>query len=479
MSRLAETVAQFLRRHQLLSEGGLVLVALSGGPDSVALLRLLLELRDSRTLDVRLHAAHLNHGLRGAEADRDEAFCRRLAEKFGLPIEVEHADVAASRECDGGCEEEVARRLRYGFLAGLARKVGARAVATGHQADDVAETVLMRLLRGAALRGLGAIPPSRPIDNREPPVRLIRPLLGVRREQVLHYLAQVGQDFQQDATNRSERHTRNRVRHWLIPLLEAEFPTFAAESLAHLNQSALEVRRLLERLVDEQWLQLLVRQTQDETVLDAQRFAALPHAVRKAACEHALRHLTAGPVTLRAEHYGQLATMAEADVGDAVDLPHGLRARREHGVIWFGRAEARRRVPERPLPVPGRVTVPEAGMQIECRRTDGIITPVQAECRSDERTIYARGDLLGERLLVRSRQTGDRFHPLGAPGTRRLKEFFIDCKVPLHIRDRVPVVVTAQGTIVWVVGYRMADAFRIPQQGAEAVRLSARQLPAE
>jgi tRNA(Ile)-lysidine synthase len=328
MSELQLATLQFIRDHDLLHEGETVLAALSGGPDSVALALILLELAGAGDLPLNLHLAHLNHQLRGAEADREEEFCRRFADEHGLELHAERADVSAAAQRLQMSIEAAARKVRYEFLGRTAHAIGAQAVATGHHADDVAETLLMRIVRGAGVRGLAAMAPSRPLSRRRPNIRLVRPLLPARKADLLAFLNARGQAFCEDSSNRQAEFTRNKVRNVLMPMLERDYASFSVDSLYRLNQSALEVRRMIGGLLDGLWPRLCKRADQREVLLDAATFAEAPSPLRKAAAARALRLLAGDPPkALRAQHLNDLAALPERQVGTEVSLPGGLFAR--------------------------------------------------------------------------------------------------------------------------------------------------------
>lgn len=221
-----------------------VLVAVSGGADSVALLRALAAVRPGGP--GRLIAAHVNHQLRGTESDADEAFVRDLCHRLGLPCEVERLTLAADRQRAAAGLEERARRARYAALTQLAHRLGARYVATGHTADDQAETILHRLLRGTGLAGLAGMARARPLS---PATSLVRPLLGVRRAAVLEYLQTLGQPYRHDSSNADLQFTRNRLRHQLLPELAAAVNPGVVEALLRLGGLAGEVQEVIGGLV--------------------------------------------------------------------------------------------------------------------------------------------------------------------------------------------------------------------------------------
>lgn len=479
MDELQRRVLQFIRRHRLLQDGQGVVVGFSGGPDSVALVLILLGLSEEGKLPLTVHLAHLNHGLRGAESDEDEEFCREFARKHGLDLEVEKAAIAAPRR-HGTSLEAAAREIRYDFLGRAAKKKAAAAVATAHHADDVAETVLLRLIRGAALAGLGGLAPERPLRKGDASIRLVRPLLEVRKAELLGFLQATGQDSRADSSNLDTDYTRNKIRHSLIPTLEREFPTFSVGSLCALNESAIEAARLFEELLDGLWEGLCTGESTEDVTFDAEAYARAPTALRKAAAARALEVLAAGGRApgLRAQHYGDLAALPHRDVGTEVSLPGGFFARHEHGLVYFSRHRAATPVGMKELPVPGAVELPEIGMRISCEALPpGVVGPEQAAQQASSYEVYLDLEAVAAPLKVRSRRPGDTFHALGCPGSCRLKKFLIGQKVPRHKRDTIPLVTASDGRIAWVVGYRIGEQFKLRSADRPALRLRADGLP--
>ena len=477
MHTLSQKTLDFIRRHQLLGPDDIVVVGLSGGPDSVALSLVLQELSSSGQLPLRPILAHLNHLLRNAESDAEETFCRRFAKRHSLPIEVDRVDVEKQASRTVQSIEQAARDARYRFLAGVARRQGAERVVTAHHGDDVAETVLMRLIRGCGLYGLGAFEPDRPILETDPNLHLVRPFLNCRREEILDFLSDRDQPFKRDSSNRDRGFLRNRVRHELIPLLQREYHGFSVQSLCALNRSAGEVNELLERLIDGKWNELCAERTDHSLSLDAEAFEALHPAERKTAIRRAVALVGnyAGPPPLKALHYEQVAELAAEKVGAAVSLPDDLMARREHGLIHFRTPHADTSPDAKDLPAGSEIRWPDAGLALSAEVLPaGSISPEEAMNRANSHRVLLSLDALSEPLRVRARRPGDVFHPLGAPGRKKLKDFLIDRKVPRHKRDTLPLVVTAQDEIAWVVGVEIADDFRLTGSESEILALRAR-----
>jgi tRNA(Ile)-lysidine synthase len=349
------------------------------------------------------------------------------------------------------------------------------AIATAHHADDVAETVLLRIIRGAGIRGVGALPPSRPLGAEHPGVRVVRPLMEVGKDELVAFLEGKGEPFCVDSSNLSSNYARNWVRHDLIPLLRRECPTFSVRSLCALNASALEASRFLDEALDDIWPNLCRCAGPGGVGLDQKALAEAAEPLRKIAADRALRVLARQgdcPPALRFEHYDKLVALPSREVGAQVLLPGGFLARREHGLVYFSRLSSALPLPAKRLTVPGRVELPEVGMSITCARMDGV-APEEAARKASASEVFLNPEEAGEPLVVRSRRPGDRFHPLGAPGPARLKKFLIGRKVPLHERDRIPLVTTCDGEIAWVVGHRIGERFKLQKPTGCALHLTA------
>ena len=395
---------------------------------------------------------HVNHRLRGAEADGDEAFCRELADRLGLRIEVARRDTRGLARRRHVSLEAAGRAARYAFFATAARRLQADVVATGHTADDQAETVLMRLFRGAGARGLGAIRPRRGL--------FVRPLLDVRRHDLRRYLADRQLSFREDASNLDTSILRNRLRQELMPVIERISPA-AVQSLVRAADLARD---------DEAFLSAAARDRVGaaDARLDVATLAQLPAALgRRVIMMAAARAVPR--VSLSATHVEAVRRLAAADkpVG-RLTLP-GLSVERAAGQLTFApprRAAARF---EHPLPVPGCVQLAGSGDEIVAIRADSVNLDELGAPEGQRAVVQA--DAVETPFVVRSRRPGDRFRPLGAPGRRKIQDLFVDRKVPRQARDRVPIVVDARGRIVWVAGLAVADECRVTAPRAGVVIL--------
>jgi tRNA(Ile)-lysidine synthase len=442
---LTRAVERTLRRHAMLAGGELVLVAVSGGADSVALLHLLLALAPSWRL--RLHALHVDHGLR-PDSSRDGEFVRALGARLGVPVDVERVTLGP------GSLEAAARAARYGALEAWADRLGADRIAVGHTADDQAETVLMRALGGAGVRGLAAIPPVRG--------RIIRPLLEIRRDALRTLLTAAGAAWVEDETNRDPKFLRNRIRHELLPLLAASYATDVVPALARTARLAREAVDALDRAAAVE-LERLARVEAGGVTLARGALAALPAPLGAEVLRQAAARLGSRAPLRAWAHRGLRRVLAPAPprrpfrLGGVTLEVSGDRIR-----VGVGAPPA---LPTRALPVPGRVALPEIGRTLEARLVPaaGYALP-----RAPERVAFDAADL-PDTLTVRARRRGDRFHAFGA-GERRLKSLLIDAKVPRWDRNRLPLV-EAAGQILWVAGLRRAAAAPVTPRTRQVVEI--------
>ena len=444
-------------QYRLFERGASIVVGVSGGADSVALLSVLHQL--AAPLQLNLTVAHLNHGIRGAAADSDEAFVRALAAEMGLPFVAERADVPALARAGAGSIEEVARRERYAFLGRVAAGARAAAIAVGHTADDNTETVLLRILRGAGIRGLGGIPPKRPLSA-DSGIFIIRPLIHASRDAILAYLASIGRTYRTDATNFDTAYSRNRVRLALLPHLEAECGGDVKETLNRLAHAARKQYNVIEALARD--LAARVRRPADGCLaaLDAAALRAANPELQIEALRLTLHEAGVGQISFG--HSRRLLNMAAAGTGREMSLPGGFLLRAEYGLLRLidpCAAPASAISCAVPLPLPGRAEC--LGAQIAAELIDnqpGLLRRfVEAKTRRREMVDAAR---LRPPLSLRARRPGDRFQPLGAIGSRKLHDFFIDEKIPARRRDRIPIVCDGEG-IVWVAGCRIDERVRV------------------
>jgi tRNA(Ile)-lysidine synthase len=429
----------------MLAGGESVLVAVSGGADSVALLHLLHALAPSWRLT--LHVVHVDHGLR-PESAADAAFVRDLGARLGVPVEVERVHVGP------GSVEAAARAARYAALEAWAERLGAARIAVGHTLDDQAETVLMRMLDGAGVRGLAAIPPVRG--------RIIRPLVEIRREALRALLTAEGIAWVEDPTNRDPKFVRNRIRHELLPLLAASYATDVVEALARVARLAREAVNALDHTATLE-LQRLAHETPHAITLSRSALAALPPSVGAEVLRQAAAHLGSRAPLRAWAHRGLRRVLAEPPPRRAFRLG-GLTVEVSGDRLRVG-ARPGPALPPRVLSVPGRLELPEIDSVLEARLLPaaGYVLSRAADQVAFDAARVPRT------LLVRARRRGDRLLAFGG-GERRLKSLLIDAGVPRWDRNRLPLV-EADGQILWVAGLRRAAMAPITPQTREVVEI--------
>ncbi len=430
---------------QLWPEEGPLLVAVSGGPDSTALLLVLARLAKAR--GSRLQVAYFDHALRGPEeSKREAAFVRTVSASLGLPFSHGAGDVRGRASRDGTSIENAARRERYDFLAGTAREIGATSVATGHTASDQAETVLLHLVRGAGLDGLSGMAPESAWPLGDGDLSLIRPLLCLSREDTVAYCEALGVKPVEDESNDSPDYSRNRIRHEVIPLLRTFNP---------------RIEDALVRLADASRGAAVSNEGGSDLALDpGYNDSPQPEAIRRAIA------VVAGDLqgfsAVNVASVGRL--MRAGTTGDSVDLPRGLRASRGRDAVRVEPVSAA--LP--PLPeghVILNLETPAILGHLWLRAGTVVMADADASVEVDAAAV--------ERLAVRKRRPGDRFQPSGMSVEKKLQDFFVDSLVPRAQRDRVPLFITERG-IAWVGGHRLAEWAK-PRPGEPTVWLSYRE----
>lgn len=431
----AAKVQHTISRYRMLEDGVTVVVAVSGGPDSVALLHILKQLQQRRYPSLILHVAHLNHRLRGSESNEDEQFVRELAAKLGLGFTSHQQDIRALARKQGRNLEEVAREERYRFLRHVAACLPAHRIATGHTLTDQAETVLMRLIRGAGGEGLTAIHPV--VDD-----LIIRPLLGVTRTEVLAYCEEIGAPYRVDRTNLEPTLFRNRIRHDILPQLETLNPS-VTESLARAAENLRLDEDYFDHIISHLMPECIASRGEGALSLNMAALCDLHPALRRRVLRAALRELRGDLHRIRQAHVEAVEHLLQAGMsGRRVHLP-GLTVWREFDVLTL-RLEGAEAAPAPQDLVEGR-PIRWGPFRLSLRRGlphESFLLAPGAVLLDDEK--------LPAQLRIRARRPGDRYVPAGHRQPRKLKRLMLEHKIPVSQRDRWPIVVTADDDhIVW------------------------------
>ncbi len=456
---------------QLLEPGARVVAGISGGPDSVALVSILLALAPS--LRIQVFGAHLNHGMRGEESDRDQAWVKELCERMGVELLTERLEQPPEANI-----ESRMRDARYRFLLQAAGKKEAKYVAVGHHADDLAETVLINLMRGAGPAGLSGMAPLRAAGGPGSEIYIVRPLLPVRRAEIMGFLEREGLSWREDSSNLDPRFMRNRVRRELLPLMEEVSPG-ASEALVRAAEVTRAESEALQGLAKE-WLREKGRAGESSVEIELAPLRELAPGFRMAVYREAVCMAAGGLARIERTHLAAVDELAlEGPAHGSLDLP-GIAVRREYEVMSIVPAAE----PAKPaegaeqpfsapaceieLPIPGSISWPGP-------RGHELTVSAELIAPSDEKPDFRSEALLdpektGDSILVRTRRLGERYRPGGMTGARKLKDVFNDLKVPPRDRGCWPLI-SCQDRVVWVPGMRPAQGFGAPRDAAGAVRV--------
>jgi tRNA(Ile)-lysidine synthase len=456
-----ERVRAFVRRGGLIAPGQRILVAVSGGADSVALLHVLHTL--SPELQLQLEVMHVHHGLRGDEADADAEFVRGFAQSLGVPFHLARIDVRAAVVAGGLSIQEAARHARLAALEQQARASGCQRVALGHHMDDQAETVLMRVIRGTGIHGLGAIPPLRGD-------LYVRPLLDVRRQEIEAYCAEHRLPYRHDSSNDKWIYRRNRIRHELMPLLAGYNPR-VVPALARLADAARE---------DDAYLMKLAQGAREECRLSEHPPRLHLSQLQELPAPILWRVLWLEATSIRSHRpdhiaIGRAVSLVRQGQNGKVPLGAGLWLRLEHGVAQVEEEGEEPPVPQpAPIALPGLTHLDDWGWEFDCDTVAGFA----AEELGDPYVALFDASLVKGPLYIRAPKPGDRLYPKGMSGSKKLQDIFVDAKIPGDQRRVWPVLVCGD-EILWLVGLRLDRRFLSGPGTKQGLMVQARRLIVE
>jgi tRNA(Ile)-lysidine synthase len=458
MDDLTATLLSTIKRYGMFESGDSVVCAVSGGPDSVCMLRVLDEL--SAGLSIRLVVACLDHSTRDGESQRDAAFVERFADSMGLECHVTKVDVAALKP-PGVSFEVAAREFRYEFLERVAKATRSAKVAVGHTANDQAETMLMRILSGTGLRGLAGIRPVRPLGD----VILVRPLIDVKRSAIMIYLESNNALFRIDETNSDPSYLRNKIRLELIPTLEKGYNRNVVDALSRAARVLQEEEEYLSERARETAAQVAQRETGDGLEMSRAAYAASSPVLRRRLIMDVARKLSDSVPRLT------LASIESADAlcvkgrtGTGMSICDDVQLIVEHDRVLFRKLSPD--LSEPPIhavvsvPVPGRVAAARFGIEVQTRifERTRTVQELVAQCGPTMQFFDAekvRGD-----LFLRTKLPGDRFYPLGLGGAKKLGDYFTDAKYPRDERRHTVLLLSGED-IMWVIGGAVDERFKL------------------
>jgi len=440
-----------------------IAVAVSGGPDSTALLTFFSALR--KKLSLRLFCIHVNHGLRGIESDEDAGLVGKYASSCGIPVRILNCSAMEYSSRHNLSIEHAARKLRYLLLEKHARELGATRVATAHHLDDQAETVLMRIIRGTGVSGMYGIHPVRE-------ELYIRPFIEVTRKEIMAYVKDRDIPYRTDSTNEQCLYFRNSVRHRLMPLM-LEYNPSLRERLWSLSQILHDDDTLLSAFTEKYFRQCCT--VIDNSVnIDTDTASALPMALKRRLIRKAFESLQGNLLEVDFSHVERVVELMTGPVGNRINLVNSVNARKGYGSLIITDENTVPSLPRTPpgeihLNIPGQTVLDKWNISVtaslETRKEFSLSFPLSCQ------EVLLDADKVTMPLLVRSRKDGDRFSPIGMKGTKKVKDFFIEVKIEQEKRNHVPLVIDGKGNIVWIAGYRLDERFKVTDETGYLLRL--------
>ncbi|WP_297214115.1 MULTISPECIES: tRNA lysidine(34) synthetase TilS [Thermodesulfovibrio] len=442
---LLEKVEKTVKKYNMISQGDHILVGLSGGPDSVCLLNVLKEL--SLKFKLKISAAYINHGLRPDEIPGEIQFCQRLCDDLNINFHTKEINVRALAEIEKINIQEAARILRYEALDHISLNIKAHKIAVAHNADDQAETVIMRLLRGAGPAGLGGIPPVRK--------KLIRPLIEIERSEIEAFLSERQITYLIDSSNKNTKYLRNKIRQNLMPVIKSISPS-ATRAIVRTAEIMQQENDFINTSVTKALMRLMSRKTDERVELFCNPMEILNIVILRRALRVAIDSVKG----LRGIDFDHIEAIIElikrGKAGDRVYLPKGIRAIKGYSTLIIT-AEKPKKLSTYMVNEPKDVFISEASLLISIK-----------EFKRDEinyfgdgkNTVVVDAEKIKFPLLIRSRKEGDYFYPFGFGKRKKIQDFYVDEKIPREDRDLIPII-ESNGEIILIAGYRLDDRFKI------------------
>ncbi|HEG43483.1 MAG TPA: tRNA lysidine(34) synthetase TilS [Phycisphaerales bacterium] len=473
-SEFEKKILGFIEASQLLANTDTVLLAVSGGSDSVALAFALNRLCQSGSLNLKLSIAHINHNLRGSLSDEDERFVVCLGEKLSIPVKTCAVDVRKFANENKLSIETAARNLRLSNLTDIANSTGCDAIATGHHKNDNAETMIHRMLRGTGFRGLCGIGPEREFSGSGCKMRFIRPLLCVTRKEIDEYCRQNDIAFRHDHTNDEYAYTRNRIRHLLLPALQKESSGSLINELADLSQGCRKMYLRINDETDIAWEKAIISESPCEIIFDQKIFGRYAELVCAELIRRGLTRIGCGERDLSSLHYRSVMDLSSAVGRKQVTLPAGFTACVEHEKITFARSDksldiCKSDIGEMQVIIEGETIFGESVLEANILDAGGCDIE-EFKKSKDEYVEWFDLDKIAMPLKIRRRREGDRFQPLGQKADKKVGKFLTAAGIDHDLRKRLPII-EGQERIIWLGGVRASEYTKITAETKKILQL--------
>jgi tRNA(Ile)-lysidine synthase len=454
---MLKKVKQTIKKYTLLEKGERVVVALSGGPDSTALLTVFAPI--AQELDLSLIIAHFNHGLRGTESDEDEKFSRDLSEKMGLAFV--SGKMGQIKGKKGISPEDFYRRQRYDFLNKISEDYQAQKIVLGHNLQDQAETILLNLLRGSGLEGLKGFLPMR--DG-----KFIRPLIEISRQEIISFLDEAGIPYRQDSSNKNKIYLRNQIRSELIPYLKEKFNPKIEENLAQMAEILRPEDEFIRKQVAHALKSSVIERQQDRILLKIADINKLHPAIRCRLFKTLLESLSPAKNGFSFIHIKSLDNLAQkCESGKIIVLPLEIEARREYDNLILERKKicSKQMKYEYTMNIPGSLYVKERKLTVRSE-----LTTKENSDFSGKNEVYLDLDKIKQPVIIRNRRDGDWFQPLGMQGRQKIKTFFIDHKIPRCERNEI-ILLVDRLSVIWIENMHLNDRVKITAETKNVLKL--------
>lgn len=459
---IIEKVRETIHKYCMLSEGDHVLTAISGGPDSVCLLTILNKLKAEYSFV--LSAAYINHGLRPDEAPLEIDFCTKLCQSLNITFKVKAVDVKSYAKNFKLGKQEAARQLRYEALEGIALDISANKLAFGHNADDQAETMLMRLTMGSGPTGLTGIPPARNTNIRN--LQIIRPLIEIKRAAIEKFLSTEHITFIVDSSNLKDDYIRNRIRHFIVPEIKKINNRFI-ETISKTSDIFRDEERYFEMLVTKTLMKLITRKTEDTIELFSAPMEGMDTAILRRVIRRSIDE-TKGLRSIGFVHIEDIINLIKSGKsGDRIYLPKGIRAIKGYSTVIIT-SKKPQVLGSYTIDGPGEIVLKESSvvLKISAKEIDEI-----KDYGNGKNSTVIDACKINFPLLIRPRLPGDYFYPIGFGKKKKLQDFFVDKKIPRDERDAIPLIIS-NDNIVWVAGLRLDDRYKVDKDTKRVLQLN-------
>ncbi len=454
----------YIKSKSLIEADDSILLGVSGGPDSLTMLDLFDRIRHNFNLEIVVF--HLNHKFRN-EAEEEAEFVAEFCSKLRIKAIIEEFDVPSLVEDEGLSPEEAARQVRFDRMKKQADNLNIKKIALAHNKNDLVETIFLHIFRGTGLKGLSGIDPVNEVSG----FKFIHPLLNIYRQEIEDYCQYRGLKPRHDPTNEKTIYTRNKIRHDIIPYIEREINPGLKNVMYQMSNIVREENEFLDQQADKELKEIVIKQKKFKIVLSLSGLKEISAVLRRRIIQKVIYRLKEENVDLYYEHFKAVEVLIfDGTTGKKLDLPDNIKVKRVYDRIIFQRGEFSRALNNYSLEleVPGSVELPDNRKLIaECGKKE---SDWQLQARK-EKICFCDAVKVNLPLKVRNRRDGDRFCPLGMEGLKKIKDFFIDEKIPRVKRDSIPIIIDNEGKIIWIAGMRIDDRFKVTAKTENIIKL--------